>query len=364
MKKKFIKGLVLNESFYNDVVKHIIESNLPNIDYSAGLIGYGSDVLGFDTHISIDHNWGPRLILFLSEKDYDQYERKINNLLRTNLPYDFKGFSTNFTSPLEDGVQRMETINKGEVNHLIEITSISSFLKRSLGIGCINNIRLLDWLKFTNQGLIEVTKGKIYYDGLKKLKKVRDYFRFYPDDILRLKLASLWHYIAQEEAFVGRNVDLGEELGVKLITSRIVTALIKICFYIEKEYIPYSKWFSRSFKELKCYNIVNEHCMKIINCNDINKIEELLCKAYKKVLLLQNKLDLTDEIVLDTTDFYGRPYKVIFTSRITECLINSIESDELKKVKIDYLSLIENNDGIDLTNNLNLLKELFSVNVV
>lgn len=356
----FIKGLKLNEGYYNDIVKPIIESTYPELKYSAGLIGYGSDVLGFDTHVSIDHNWGPRLVLFLNDNDISKYRDDIDKLLRNKLPYEYKGFSTNFTDPLEDGVQRMKRINKGKVNHLIKTTSIEEFLKDLLGVKNISNIQIIDWLKFSDQGLIEVTKGKIFHDGLNKLKEVREYFNFFPEDILRLKLASLWHYIAQEEAFVGRNVDLGEYLGVKIITTRIVNALMKICFYLEKEYIPYSKWFSRSFKKLIFYNQINDIFMQIVSTEKIENIEELLCTAYQKVLLRQNKLGLTKALKLNISNFHGRPYKVVFTENISRLLIDSIADEDLKNIKIDYVSLIQNIDGIDLTNNKHLLGKIYS----
>ncbi|MFW6306574.1 MAG: DUF4037 domain-containing protein, partial [Bacillota bacterium] len=234
------------------------------------------------------------------------------------------------------------------------------FLKDLLGVKNISNIQIIDWLKFSDQGLIEVTKGKIFHDGLNKLKEVREYFNFFPEDILRLKLASLWHYIAQEEAFVGRNVDLGEYLGVKIITTRIVNALMKICFYLEKEYIPYSKWFSRSFKKLIFYNQINDIFMQIVSTEKIENIEELLCTAYQKVLLRQNKLGLTKALKLNISNFHGRPYKVVFTENISRLLIDSIADEDLKNIKIDYVSLIQNIDGIDLTNNKHLLGKIYS----
>jgi hypothetical protein len=65
----FIKGLELNKGFYIDVVKQLLDKKYPDLIYSAALLGYGSDVLGYDTEISMDHNWGPRLQLFIADKD-------------------------------------------------------------------------------------------------------------------------------------------------------------------------------------------------------------------------------------------------------------------------------------------------------
>ena len=57
---EFIKGMELCEKFFDDCAKTIIEDNFPDLKYSAGLIGYGSDVLGYDDIVSTDHMWGPR----------------------------------------------------------------------------------------------------------------------------------------------------------------------------------------------------------------------------------------------------------------------------------------------------------------
>ncbi len=49
---KFMPGIILSEKFFNQMVKPILQSNLPELKYSAGLIGHGSEVLGFDTKMS------------------------------------------------------------------------------------------------------------------------------------------------------------------------------------------------------------------------------------------------------------------------------------------------------------------------
>ena len=49
MALSFIKGLELNKGFYIDVVKPLLEKKYPDLVYSAVLLGYGSDVLGYDS---------------------------------------------------------------------------------------------------------------------------------------------------------------------------------------------------------------------------------------------------------------------------------------------------------------------------
>jgi hypothetical protein len=181
----FIPGAQLNEMFYHEIVKPLLAQNLPGLTYSAALIGSGSDVLGFDTPRSMDHNWGPRLQLFLSPLDFDRYRDEIRECLRQRLPRTFRGFSVNFSQPdLSDGgTQQMQPIEPGPVNHLIEVRTIQGFLRRSLGVDPYATIEPIDWLTFSEQALLEVTRGKVYHDGLNELQAVRAKFAYYPRDV-------------------------------------------------------------------------------------------------------------------------------------------------------------------------------------
>ena len=65
----FIKGKELCRGFFEQVAKPTLDRRFPGLVYSAGLLGYGSDVLGYDDVVSTDHMWGPRFYLFLREED-------------------------------------------------------------------------------------------------------------------------------------------------------------------------------------------------------------------------------------------------------------------------------------------------------
>ena len=77
---KFLKGMELCEGFFNSCARGIIEEHFPNLRYTAGLIGYGSDVLGYDDPVSTDHMWGPRFYLFLDKEDIYLKDSTVNGL--------------------------------------------------------------------------------------------------------------------------------------------------------------------------------------------------------------------------------------------------------------------------------------------
>src|SRR5215212_1430058 len=81
----FIPGLELSSALYTEIVAPMLAETYPNLRYAAALIGYGSEVLGYDTARSTDHEWGPRLLLLVSEEDHAHRER-IVEVLAERLP--------------------------------------------------------------------------------------------------------------------------------------------------------------------------------------------------------------------------------------------------------------------------------------
>src|SRR4030095_14760108 len=98
----FINGLTLNQLFYEEVVAPILKSHFSDLQYSAALIGWGSDVLGYDDAQSTDHNWGPRFQLFLDKRDEEKYHESIIAVFNEQLPSEFRGYPTAFPIVVND----------------------------------------------------------------------------------------------------------------------------------------------------------------------------------------------------------------------------------------------------------------------
>ena len=57
--------MALAARYYAEVVWPLLNKYAPRLPHSAGLIGWGSEVLGLDSPRSTDHNWGQRCQIFL-----------------------------------------------------------------------------------------------------------------------------------------------------------------------------------------------------------------------------------------------------------------------------------------------------------
>lgn len=333
----FIPGLQLNAHFYAEIVRPLLDEHFPRLVYSAALMGYGSDVLGYDTPMSTDHNWGPRLQLFLSPDDYEQQRAAIDLCLRHNLPPTFLGYPVNFSEPdLNDGgVQRMEAEAQSTVLHLIELHTVATFFQRYLGLDPDAELDAMDWLVLGEQKLLEVTAGQVYHDGLDELMKLRAKFAYYPHDLWLYRLASQWKRVAQEEAFMGRCGDVGDELGSHIVAARLVRDLMRLAFLLERRYAPYSKWLGTAFSRLSCGPTLTPIFNRVLDTNPWQARQEPLCEAYVILAELHNGLGVTERVEPTITDYFNRPYKVLFADRFADATSKAVTDEQIKAIAAD-----------------------------
>jgi hypothetical protein len=327
----FIPGLELNEHFYREIVSPMLAKRFPRLRYSAALVGYGSDVLGFDTPISMDHNWGPRLQIFLIPDDMAPLGAMIAEYFRQSLPYEYKGFPTNYCAPRYDRTQSMEATSSHPINHLIEVTTIDTYFAAYLGTRPADIRSSGDWMQLDDQKLLEVTSGKVFHDGLDALVDTRRKLRFFPHDVFLYRLARLWKSLGEDEPLIGRTVELGTTDGTKILSARLVETCLKICMYLEEKYLPYRKWLYRSFQTTRAYVEVSAFSMKVLRENDPKAIEDYLCALYEKVVEIHNRRDDLPKLANHTRSFFNRPYKVIFAETIVKSLKQAIIDQEIAK---------------------------------
>jgi hypothetical protein len=243
--REFIPGIELSRRYFHEAVEPALAAAFPQLAYGAALIGYGSEVQGFDTAMSTDHNWGPRLLLFLSPDDLTAREGDIGAALEAGIAETFLGWPTRIGIDAGASGHRPAALR-------IELHTLADWVHGWLGIDAGGEPPWRAWLGIPEQGLIEVTAGAVYRDDRGELAALRARLAYLPRDVWLHKLACQWARIGQEQAFIGRTADLGDDLGSRIITARLARDVMRLGFLTERRYAPYPKWFGAAFARLEC----------------------------------------------------------------------------------------------------------------
>jgi hypothetical protein len=314
------------------------------------LIGTGSDVLGFDTPMSVDHDWGPSVTLFLREHDVHLAPR-IVEVLGENLPYTFHGFSTHFgDSPDEPGTRILQPITEGPINHRVYVTTVAIFVQRHLGFDLAQPLEPADWLTFPSQKLRTIMAGAVHRDGVGDLTAIRERFAYYPHDVWLYLLASGWQRISQEEHLMPRAGYIGDELGSSIIGSRLVRDIMSLCFYMERQYAPYPKWFGTAFQQLSCASDLLPILTRAQLAPAWQERETALVGAYEYVARAHNALGITMPLSTTVIKFWGRPFQVIFGERFAQAIVAMITDSRVQRIASHRLigSIDQFSDSTDL----------------
>ena len=327
----FLPGLDLSEAFYEEAVKPIIDKHFPELVYSAARIGHGSDVLGYDTAQSMDHDWGPKLQIFLDDSDYGSLKEQLDEVLRQNLPYEVRGFPTNFDYN-DDGTMKMHLINKAPVNHGVMINTVSAFFIEYLGFNPTGDLRIVDWLVLPQQMLLSIANGRVFHDDLGKLKPIVTKLEYYPHDLWLYLLSNQWRRVSQEEAFMGRCGQVGDELGSRIIATRLIHDIMMLCFLMERQYAPYIKWFGTAFSKLESSKTLKPLFMKIMDAATWQERQKPLTKAYEHIAKMHNELGITESLATKVSQFYNCPFMIIHAESFADALHAEIRDDEVKQL--------------------------------
>ncbi|MFI7276800.1 DUF4037 domain-containing protein [Streptomyces sp. NPDC049879] len=325
----FLPGLRLSQHLFEEAVRPLLAAGLPGLRYAAARVGSGSEVLGFDSARSADHDWGPRLTLFLTPGDAAAQGPAIRELLAVRLPKDVRGWPTHFESspdPL-DPVGIMARTD-GPVAHRVDVTDVDSWLADRLGLH--GAPATADWLAMPQQRLAEVTSGAVFHDTTGELTAARDRLAWYPDQVWRHLLACQWQRISQEEAFPGRCAEAGDDLGAAVVTGRLVRDLMRLCLLLARRYAPYSKWLGSAFARLPVAATLTPHLRGALAATGAALRERHLCEAYEQVAAVQNESGLAPPLDPTRRPFHGRPYLVIGAQRFAEALRATVTDPALR----------------------------------
>lgn len=328
-----MKGLDLSEEFYWEIVRPIIACRFPQLleKHAAGLIGYGSDVLGYDDDLSRDHEWGARCYIWLLDSDYDEYATSLNQAFDEEVPILFKGYPSRFSV---DEFNEVLVPYNGKSNiHHIAITSVSRHMRIQLGLHT-SQLSIYDWLVIPEQKLIEWTRGKIFTDPVGEITEARMTLSYLPEDVWRYKLKYAWS--AFRSLYVAGLTDIrGESLSARLFLNRMVEKAIQLVFLYNKRYRPGTyKWISKELAQISPLAIeLIEHLEGILMEPCVTKAVEQMEGVLAILVKQHNDMKLTEYIELEPPLFYARGLQSYSYINLEDALFSSLPK-ELQHLEI------------------------------
>jgi hypothetical protein len=306
----FVPGAILAQAFYVEVVGPALAGTV----HSAALLGTGSDVLGFDTSRSTDHGWGPRLHVFVDEVDVAGVVSRVE----AALPETFHGWPTRYGW---DAVP---------VRHHVVVRPLGAWLQDHLGVDPRAGMRTVDWLAVPQQVLLEVTAGPVFHDGSGELQRARDLLSWYPHDVWMWLLACQWRRLDQEEPFVGRTAEVGDELGSRILAARLARDLMRLCLLLDRRYAPYSKWLGSAFAGLAVATTLGPALEAALAAATFADREAALVDAFQVVAGHHNGAGVTRPLPPDVSPFHGRPFQVLGAGRFVDVCLAEVQDPWLR----------------------------------
>jgi hypothetical protein len=227
-----------------------------------------------------------------------------------------------------------------------------------LGVDPLSDLQPVDWLVMSEQSLRMLTAGRVFYDGPGELSRARAALAYYPHDVWLYLVAAQWARIGQEEAFLGRTGEAGDELGSRVIGARLVRDVMRLAFLLEHTYAPYSKWLGMAFGHLACAPLLRPHLERTLGARDWHAREQHLAQAYEHVATLHNALGVTDPVPETIASLHGRPYLVIHAERFARAAQRAITSEMVRQLPPRVGSVNQWADATDVLERPVLLQRL------
>lgn len=234
-------GLALSRAFFEATVDELLAGGHEYLQdrMAAGLVGAGSECLGFDDEVSRDHDWGPGYCVWLDPADWREAGAALQERYRAIAARGFAGFPPRDTSSEHMGERR------------VGVFPVDGFYAWLLGSpGLPSSID--EWRRIPERALAAATNGEVFLDTSGRFTRVRQrLLAYYPND-LRLKLIAHDCAIAAQagQYNFGRQARRGEELAALSCLSRFSESATHAVYALSRRYSSFYKWAPRGLDGL------------------------------------------------------------------------------------------------------------------
>lgn len=231
------KALDLSEEFFNNVALPSLKQAFPDKwdRMGAGLVGNGSECMGFDDEISQDHDWGIEFFIWLTDEDF------------ASMADDVRKWKADLFAAHPE--QPFRVISDYGVRNTVVTPGI--FYQQL--IGCPQGPQnILEWRRAPESNFALCVNGRVFTDPVGEFTRTREYLKgYYPEDLRLKKIAARCLGIAQTGQYnFLRIAQRGDVVAKEVTLAKFAQDVISMVFMFNRQFMPYYKWSFRAMKEL------------------------------------------------------------------------------------------------------------------
>lgn len=259
----------LSKAYFETYGKEMIRTYFPQYEnqIAAGLVGEGSECFGYDDVFSQDHDFGPGFCIWLPDDLYSQIGAAMQQHYQ-KLPAEFRGF-----------VRKETPQGAGRTG----VFPISAFYAKYTG--CTGEpADNMQWFRIPERFLATAVNGQVFTDPLGQFSGIRQRLQnFYPEDVLRKKLAARAAIMAQAGQYnYLRCTKRADYRAAFLACGEFVNAALSAVYLLNGKYMPFYKWAFRGTESLPVLSDAVSDLSELVSLSDCFENQT------KKQLLIEN----------------------------------------------------------------------------
>jgi len=242
-----MKGLKIAEEYYREYGAPMLHELFPELEgiLAVGLIGSGSECMGYDDETSRDHDYEPGFIIFLPpEEVVDRQTAFKLERAYAKLPNEYMGLKRNRDVSFDTGRHG--------------VVRVADFFLSKVG-EAEGKLSLEQWLTLPEHYLLEATNGKIFRDDLGIVTDIRKRLAYFPEDVRLKKLAGALMLAEQSSNYnYERLLSRGDTAAAQLSIYEYTKKVMSVIFLLDRRYKPFYKWQFRALSDSPRFAFLRE----------------------------------------------------------------------------------------------------------